>query len=310
METNNRNRSILLMALCASLWSIAGIFIKMIPWNPLVIAGWRSLLAAGVVAAYMAWKKIKPVIRRSSLLSGALLCLTFLAFVTANKLTTSANAIVLQFTAPIFILIISTRLFRQRFRRADYLVVTATVLGIALCFLDRMTPGSAVGNVIAVLAGFFYGGMYVAGGRMDKPARMSGILLGQLFTAAVGLPAMMFFPPAFTGISVLNIAVLGIFQLGIPYLLYGVAAGGCPPLVACLVSVIEPLLNPIWVFLFDGEAPGLLAIIGEAGVVASVTLWCLWDARGQAGPQVPVADPSLAVCPAADGRRGKAKTLK
>lgn len=279
MQTQNRNRSILLMALCASLWSIAGIFIKLIPWNPLVIAGWRSLFATGAVIVYMAVQRQRPVVSRWSLLSGALLSLTFLAFVTANKLTTSANAIVLQFTAPIFILIISTLLFRQRFRRRDYLVVAATVCGIALCFFDHMTPGSALGNGIAVAAGLFYAGMYVAGGHTDARTRMSGILFGQLFTAAVGLSAMLFFPPVFTPVSLLNVVILGVVQLGIPYVIYGVAAGGCPPLAACLVSVIEPLLNPVWVFLFNGEAPGPLALLGGAGVVASVTLWCLLDAR-------------------------------
>ena len=279
MKKPSRSLSILLMALCASLWSTAGVLIKLIPWNPLVIAGWRSLIAAGVVLVFMRAVGLRPVVNRGSAVGGALLCLTFLSFVTANKLTTAANAIVLQYTAPIFIMIFSALLFRQKFRRADYLVVAATVCGVLLCFLDHMTPGSVFGNAIAVAAGIFYAGMYIAGGRTDARTRMSGILLGQVFTAAVGLPAMLAFPPDFTAVPVLSVAALGIFQLGVPYVLYGVAAGGCPPLTVCLVSVIEPLLNPVWVYLFDSEAPGPLALLGEAGVVVSVTLWCVWDAR-------------------------------
>ena len=219
------------------------------------------------------------VINRGAIVSGILLCLTSLSFVSANKLTTAANAIVLQYTAPIFIMIFSALLFRQRFRRADYLVVAATVCGVLLCFLDHMTPGSVFGNVVAIAAGVFYAGMYIAGGRTDSQTRMSGILLGQLLTAAAGLPAMLFFPVDFAPVPVLSAVILGIFQLGIPYVLYGIAAGGCPPLTICLVSVIEPLLNPVWVYIFDGEAPGSLALLGEAGVVVSVTLWCIWDAR-------------------------------
>lgn len=295
MKTPSRGLSILLMALCASFWSTAGVLIKQIPWNPLAIAGWRSLLAACVVLVFMRASGQKPVVNRGSVVSGILLCLTFLAFVTANKLTTAANAIVLQFTAPIFIMIISTLLFRQRFRRADYVVVAATVCGVMLCFLDHITPGSFFGNTIAVAAGFFYAGMYIAGGRTDSQTRMSGILLGQLFTAAVGLPALFVFPTAFTPTAVLSATVLGIFQLGIPYLFYGIAAGGCQPLTICLVSVIEPLLNPVWVFLFDKEAPGPLALLGEAGVVVSVTLWCMWDARSGKKPEtgVPAAETVL-----------------
>lgn len=292
MKTPSRSLSIFLMALCAFFWSTAGVLFKLIPWNPLVIAGWRSLIAAFAIFIFMRVSGQRLVVSRGSVVSGILLCLTFLSFVTANKLTTAANAIVLQFTAPIFIMILSALLFRQRFRRADYLVVAATVCGVMLCFLDHMTPGSAFGNAIAVAAGVFYAGMYIAGGHTDSRTRMSGILLGQLFTAAVGLPAMLVFPTDFATVPVLSIAVLGIFQLGIPYVLYGIAAGGCPPLTVCLVSVIEPLLNPVWVFLFDGEAPGPLALLGEAGVVVSVTLWCMWDARSakaSAGDTIPEA---------------------
>jgi drug/metabolite transporter (DMT)-like permease len=269
------------MALCALLWSTAGIFIKMIPWNPLVIAGGRSLIAAGVVLIYLMARGIRPVVNPRSLTSGALLSLTAITFVTANKLTTSANAIVLQFTAPVYIMAFSAAVYHQRFRRIDYLAVAATMGGIVMCFLDKMSAGGAAGNLIAVMTGVTYAGMYIANGHADVPTRMSGILWGHLMTAAVGLAAAVFAPPALSGKAVMSLLVLGVFQLGLSYVLFGIAIEHCPPLVACLVSVIEPLLNPVWVLIFDGEAPGPLALIGGLIAIAAITLWSAWDARAQ-----------------------------
>ncbi|WP_312643201.1 EamA family transporter [Hydrogenoanaerobacterium sp.] len=278
-ETGTQKRSIIMMVICASLWSIAGIFIKLLPWNPLVIAGFRSLIAACVVFAFMLYSKIRIVFNRDSLLSGVFMSLTFLAFVTANKLTTSANAIVLQFTAPVFILILSALVYKQRFRKADIIVVLVTLFGIALFFFDQFSPGNLLGNCIAICAGLFMAVMFLTTGHADENSRMSGILLGHLFTALVGVPMAFIFPtPVSTG-AVLSILALGIVQLGIPYVLYGLAVKGCPPLACSLLGAIEPLLNPIWVFLFDGEAPGFYALIGGVIVIAAITSWCIWRDR-------------------------------
>jgi drug/metabolite transporter (DMT)-like permease len=282
LKTQDKNISVLYMLLCAFLWSIAGIFIKMIPWNPLVIAGFRSLIASGVVLLYIKAKKIKFILNKASIISGIMLCLTFMAFVTANKLTTSANTIVLQYTAPVFIMIISVVLFKQGFKKADYWTVGFTILGIALCFFDQLSAGGLWGNIIAVASGLFLAGMYVATGRADYQSRISGILLGQIFTAIIGLSMIFIFPVTITRSALVNIAILGIFQLGIPYIIYGIAANNCSPLVACLVGALEPLLNPIWVLLFDGETPGGFTIIGGIMVIAAVTLWNLRDIKHKA----------------------------
>ena len=132
------------MVICSTLWSIAGIFIKLIPWNALVIAGWRSLISAGCVVVYMRAARLRVRVNRTSLVCGVFLALTFLAFVSANKLTTAANAIVLQFTAPVFILILSALVFRQRFARADVAAVLLTMCGIALFSLTSSRPATCL----------------------------------------------------------------------------------------------------------------------------------------------------------------------
>ncbi len=272
-------RAILLIVICSSLWSIAGIFIKLIPWNPLVIAGWRSLLSAVCVLVYQRLNRQTFRLNRASIRSGIFLAVTFLLFVSANKLTTAANAIVLQFTAPVFILIFSALFLKQKVTLPDLLTVLFTMGGISLFFFDQLSPGNLFGNFVAIASGFSMAAMYLATGSTDEESRMSGILLGHLFTAAIGIPFLFVYETPVTMPAVLSILTLGIVQLGIPYLLYGIAVKHCPPLACSLLGAIEPLLNPVWVFLFTGERPGMFALLGGAVVIATITVWCVWRDR-------------------------------
>ncbi len=284
---STERRAILLMAICASLWSIAGIFIKLIPWHPLTIAGARSLLAAGCMAVYLGACRMHMRINRTSIVSGIFTCLTFLGFVTANKYTTAANAIVLQFTAPVFILILSAIFLKQRFARADLITVFLTLCGISLFFFAQLAPGNLFGNLCAIFAGLMMACMFLLTGYTDPESRMSGLLLGHLFTAAVGIPAAFLTKTTMSPTAIGSILVLGIVQLGIPYVLYGIAVKDCPPLVCSLLSAIEPLLNPVWVFLFTREVPGVFALLGGAVVILTITVWCVWrDRRVAAGNSV------------------------
>jgi drug/metabolite transporter (DMT)-like permease len=278
-STKQQQNAVVLMVICAGLWSIAGIFIKLIPWNSLVIAGWRSLIAAVVVYLYMRKVKMRIKINRFSIVGGIFIAATFFAFVSANKMTTAANAIVLQFTSPVFILIVSAILFRQHFHKADFITVIVTLSGISLFFFDKLGTGSLIGNLIAISSGFFMAGMYMITGRADEESRMSGILFGHLFTAVIGVPLIFVFPTPVTTQALLSIVVLGVVQLGIPYVLYGLAVKHCPPLACSLIGAIEPLLNPVWVFVFNGEVPGIFALLGGFIVIAAVTGWCVWRDR-------------------------------
>lgn len=272
-----KRKAILQMLLCAAMWSTAGIFIKLIPWNSFVITGWRSLISAGTVYLFLRIFKIKFKFNRNAVFMGLFMCLTFNAFVLANKLTTAANAIVLQFTAPLFLMVFSAVLFHEKFRRADIIAVIATMGGIALFFFDKLAGGYVLGNIVAILAGAVMAAMYLAIGKADEDTRMGGMLLGHLFSAAVGIPVTFFVSTPLSTVSILCILALGIIQLGIPYILLVLSSKNCPPLACSLLGAVEPLLNPVWVFLFTGEAPGTLALIGSAVVITSVTLWCIWQ---------------------------------
>lgn len=279
------NKAIIEMLVCAALWSTAGIFIKLLPWNGFAVAGLRSLIAGLTMAAYMLIKKYRYALNRRTLVSGIFTACVYTCFAVSNKLTTAANAIVLQFTSPVFLVVFSALFLKQRIRWADIAVVIMTLLGIALFFLDQLKPGYLLGNLVAIGAGMFMAGMFMTVGEMEGEERFSAIVTGQFITFLAGLPFIVITRPAFTPGAALSILALGVFQLGISYILYVKASRYCPPLACCLLGAVEPLLNPVWVFLFDGERPGFFALIGSVVVVASVTVWCVFG-KEKAGEPV------------------------
>ena len=287
MSGTNRNKSILQMALCAVMWSIAGLFIKLIPWNALVIAGVRSLLSTGVFLLYMAFTHRRFVVTKKTLFLAVMNCATCTLFMMANKMTTAANAIVLQYTAPVFLLVYESVFHHQRFRLGDYVTVALTTAGITLFFLDQLSGGALVGNILAILAGAFFAGMMFGVATVDEDERISGLAQGHLLTALIGLPFLFIYGAPISTVAVASIVILGIFQLGIPYILYGLAATGCTPLALTLLASLEPILNPLWVFLFIGEKPGPTALFGGVVVILTVTGWCVWDARRKVAATVP-----------------------
>ena len=277
-----KKKAMLQMLLCAAMWSLAGIFIKQIPWHPMAITGFRGLIAAATVGLWLRVSHTRVRFTRRSFYSAVFMAMTGFCFVIANKLTTAANAIVLQFTSPIFILLFSVFLFKQKFMRRDLWAVLLTSAGVALFFFDQLSPGNLLGNIVAVGAGLCCAGMFVAMGRCDFAERMGGMLGGHLLSALVGIPFCFFVPTEFSLTPILCVLVLGVVQLGLPYILFVKAEEHCSALATNLLSVVEPILNPVWVFLFDGEAPGLFALLGAAVVIATVTVWSVQQTRDTA----------------------------
>ena len=273
---NKERIAIIQMLCCATLWSIAGIFFKLIPWNGFALAGIRSFIAGITFLVYMRFAGISYVLNKKTLISGILTACTYICFVCANKLTTAANAIVLQFTAPVFIVIYTALVMKKPIRKQDLTVVLFTLVGIALFFIDQLKPGYILGNIVAIAAGMFMAGIFISVGELEGEQRYSGVFNGQILTFLVGLPFVVFTKPEFSTTAVLSILVLGVFQLGTAYILYVKSSSHCPPLACCLLSAVEPLLNPVWVLIFDGERPGLFAFIGGIIVIVSITVWCIF----------------------------------
>ena len=271
---NKKYIGILLMLACALLWSANGLCIKLTPWNSMVLAGWRGF--AGAITLFIAMKalKMKISINARTILIGVCVCATGFLYIIANRLTTAANAIVLQYTSPVWLVVLSMIFFGRKYRGIDYAAVLLTVGGIALFFLDQLAPGGTLGNIIAIIDGCSLGGAYLLMGESEGGNRLSGTLAGLVMMAVVGIPFTFVYPPEVTAVSVVMVAVMGIFMLGLPYALYSVAINYCPPLGCVLISSIEIVLNPVWVWLGTGEMPDTFAMIGSAVILITVTLWC------------------------------------
>ena len=274
-KLNPKTIGILEMLLCASLWSIAGLFIKLVNGNGFVIAGFRGLFAAATTATYMLIARIKFRMNKTVITTGVFMSALFFAFVVSNKLTTAANAIVLQFTTPVWIMLLSWVLYKEKLKKKDAIAAVVTLLGIALCFLNGMESGKLLGNCVAVFAGLMMGVMYICLGNCGDVDRINGTLWGHLLTAIIGIPFLTFTENHLDGKAFLCLIILGVVQLGIPYILLNLSSKTCPPFACSLLGAMEPLLNPVWVALFANEIPGVLSIVGGVIVIATVTIWCI-----------------------------------
>lgn len=282
----SQKKGVLSLVICACLWSTGGLFIKLVSWHAMVIGGFRSAIAAGVLWIVLCKSGYpRPIINRQTLLTGFFLGTTCSLFVAANKLTTAANAIVLQSANPIFVLLFCALFKHERITKRDATVVAMVMGGVALFFFDELSPGGILGNVLALLSAVMLASVFVfACGSGSLHESMSGVLFGHLFSMLIGLPFVFAFPPQLSWLSVGAILFLGVFQLGIPYALFAVGTRHCPPIAVSLICMLEPIFNPVWVALFLYEIPGLPAIAGGVIVIATLAFWCVDNAKQAAAP--------------------------
>ncbi len=270
------------LLLCALLWSTGGILMKLIPWSGFSIASVRSLLAGGVMVVFMKRRGLRFSPTRRALGGSVALSITLPLFSVVNKLTTAANAIVLQFTSPIWIMLLSVLLLHARFRKADVLAVVLAALGIALTFADGLAAGNTAGDLLSLLAGLALGCYYLILGSCTESERCTSVVCGDVICFLIGLPFLLAERPEWSGTVFCAVIALGVFQLGVPYVLLVHASGFAPPLACSLLGALEPLLNPVWVAVFEGELPGPAAMVGAALVIVTVTIWCIYNERQEA----------------------------
>lgn len=264
-----RSKAIIYLVLTAILWSLGGVLIKSVRWNPIAIAGARSTISSLVILAYI--RKPRFTWSLDQILAAIFYAGTVILFVTANKLTTAANAILLQYGAPIYVAILGSIILKEKTTLADWITIALVIFGMFLFFLDELKPGNLFGNTIAILSGVAFA-LYIIFMRKQKDeSPIESTLLGNILTAMIGLPFILSSSPE-TRSSWIGIILLGTVQLGLSYILYSIAIKDVTALEAILIPIIEPILNPIWVFLVIGEAPGRFAFIGGAIILVSVTL--------------------------------------
>jgi len=275
-------RSPLLLVLGAAiLWSTGGLFIKATHLSAYELSFGRCLLAAVVIAVFT--RREGFGINRISAVTSILYAALLILFVLATKLTTAANAIFLQYTAPVYVLILEPLFYKEKFRGRDFITVAACVAGMSLFFVGKLRPQDVSGNLFALASGVCFALFFLLlrHSKARNVNRASSAIYGNLIVVLLCAPA--FFGALQRGISAADfgcIAYLGIVQIGFAYLLFTLAmARGVRSLDAGIIGYVEPVLNPVWVFLFIGERPSGWAMIGGAIIIASVIVHMLIEMK-------------------------------
>lgn len=257
------------MAGCAFLWSTAGLFIKLIDWQPFAIAGARSLIAALFLWAVI--KRPRFSFSKVQVLSALAYAATMILFVFANKHTTSANAILLQYGAPVYVAILGSALLKEKPKLEHWVALVAVCCGMILFFMDSLGGGNFLGDVVATLAGVTFAFNIVLLRKQKDASPIESLLLGHIFTAIIAGGISLFLPvPVITPKAIFAILALGIVQIGLAAVLFSYGIKRITALESILTAVIEPLFNPLWVFLATGEVPGLRSLSGGAVIMAAV----------------------------------------
>ena len=265
---SSKQKGPLLVFLAAVFYSIGGLCIKVIPWGGMAINGGRTAIALVVIGGYLLAIRHRPRLNRWVMLGALCVCSTNILFSVANKMTTAANAIVLQFTAPIFVMLLSALFFRRRPARLDLAACAVVLGGIVLCFADSLSGGGLAGDVLALLSGLTYAGVFLMNDMPDSDA-ISSVFWGDVISAVVGLPFVAL-ETDFSLVPMVSLLVLGVFQVAVAYILLTIGLKTTPAVTASLVSGIEPVLNPILVAVFYREHMGALSLAGAAVVILGV----------------------------------------
>ena len=271
-----------LLLLTALGWSLGGVLMKSVDWPPFAVGGGRGLVAAVFLLAVRG-RTLRFTWTPLQLGTAVAYTGCTILFAAATKLTTAANAILLQYTAPVWVALLGAWLLGERARRADWWTIAVTFVGMGVFFYDGLKFNNLTGILLAVASGMSFAVMIVLLRKQGAGSTIEAIILGNLLGFLLGLPSICTAPWPDTG-SLVALLLLGVLQLGIPYLLYARAIRHVTALEAVLIPVIEPILNPLWVMLVIGEKPSPLALVGGAIVLGAVTWRAMASIRQLTNP--------------------------
>ncbi|HEX6648823.1 MAG TPA: EamA family transporter [Pyrinomonadaceae bacterium] len=285
---NTYTTPLLFVLAAAFIWSTGGLFIKWASLSGLELSFCRSLFAMITVAILTRHEGFG--INRISAAASVLYAILLVLFVLSTKATTAANAIFLQYTAPVYVMIFEPLIYKEKFRARDLITVLVCLGGMALFFVGQLRPQDVEGNVMALASGlcFAFYFLLLRHPRAREVNRASSVIYGNLLAviilAAWGVPAL----AHINFHDALCVLYLGVVQLGIAYALFTEGmARGVRSLDAGIICYIEPALNPVWVFFFLGERPSRWALLGGAIIIATVLTHMLLDARGKRKANAP-----------------------
>ncbi len=297
------------LVICALGWSLGGVFLKYVNINSFAIAGLRSLFAFIVIAAmsrtlpafYVKDQSTGKIDKPQTLalwLSALSYAGTMITYVFGNKLTYAANVIFLEYTSPVWVILLSSILLGEKNRKIDYITFGGIVIGMLLFFADGLfekhngefADTAMIGNIFGILSGICYAGttlfqrkqQMLAAERIRQNPQATetkhdtsrdAFMLAQLITTVFGLPFVFLSEGGMPDSrSLIFLLLLGLLQMGIPNIMYAIGIKKVTALSASLITMIEPLMNPVWVFLFVHEIPSARCIAGGVIILGFILL--------------------------------------
>ncbi|OWY24597.1 EamA family transporter [Sphingobacteriales bacterium UPWRP_1] len=266
---DEHRRGMAAVVVASVLWSTGGLFIKLLPFSAFTILFYRSFCAALVFG--VVYRKEVLKVNRLSLLASGFYALLLISFVSATKMTTAANAIFLQYTAPVYVLLAEPWLFGLRLQRINIITIIICIAGMALFFSDNLQGGGGWGNIIALVSGVFLAGLLLAQRLNDRSHYTAAIFWGNILVMAAGFISFVQAPlPTLAQAGML--AFLGFVQIGLGYLLFTYGLKYTLAIESALIAMIEPVLNPIWVWIGYGEQPSGQALCGGLIIITALSI--------------------------------------
>ena len=266
-------KATLFVFLSSVFFALGGLFFKLIPWDALAISSARSILAGVMIFIFLLLRKHHFVLNRSVIISALAISITNTLYAMANKLTTAGNTIVLQFSMPVFVIVIMLLFFHKKPTKLELATCLLVLAGIICFFVDSLTAGNMLGNLLALISGMTYAAFFVFNSR-EESEPFTAIVLSYALTALIGLPSLLHTEiAASTGGTLLAVLALGLVQQGVAQICFALGIKHTSPVTAGLISGVEPILNPVLVAVFYHELLTPLSLVGAAVVLLSILVY-------------------------------------
>lgn len=274
---NHSRKGYLFVLLSALCFATGGLLIKINSWSSMTINGVRCIFALMIFYPYFRSIGHKFCINRTVILGALANSGTCITFVTANKLTTAANAIVLQFTLPIYIILLLWIFWKKKPDRVSVLTAIISFVGILFFFFDNLTASGMAGNILALISGFLYAIVFLIK-KMPSADFESSAILSFAINFVIGIPFYVQ-ESTFSTTNIISVILLGFVQIGMAYIFLAKGLDDVSPIAASLISMAEPVINPILVAFFYGETIGFVSMIGAVIVLGSAAFYSLYTAK-------------------------------
>lgn len=271
--TGQKIRGTLTMLAASFCFSLGGLLMKLTPWNPLAINGVRNLIASFVIGSFILVTRHRIRFNFTVLVGAVCMAGVTTLFAIANKMTTAGNAIVLQYSAPVWIILLMFLFFGKRPDSTAIITIVLVLAGILCFFFESLSTGKILGDLLALISGLFYAGVFMLN-QFEKGDALSSMFFGQLL-CGIFLSPLVLLETNFAPSVLLAVFMLGAVQVGLAYIFFSIGTRLVDPVTASIINAVEPILNPTLVAVFYGEVLGPLSIVGAVIVIGSILFYNL-----------------------------------